>query len=171
MPFSQQNAIFAAKCHFRSKMPFSQQNAIFAAKCHFRSHFAMRFTATKLTLLRCEVAHVCQNRFRNCEIPCGIGFLLRNQALPLRNAYRSCEMGAPVLRSGTRVPYSLSQLRKFSQRIPKCCGMIWQQNAHFAEVLLRLRNLAELCFHSVFDPNFFLLISLQFLPPAIIQKD
>ena len=59
-------------------------------------------------------------------------------------------MRAHMLRSGTRVPNSPSQLRKFSQRIPKCCGMVWQQNAHFAEVLFRLRNLIELCFCSVF---------------------
>ena len=50
----------------------------FAAKCQFRSHYAMRFAAAKLMLLCCEVAHVCQNRLRNCEIPCGMGFLLRN---------------------------------------------------------------------------------------------
>ena len=30
---------------------------------------------------------------------------------PLRNAFRSCEMNVTVLRSGTRVPKSLSQLR------------------------------------------------------------
>ena len=110
----------------------------------------MHFAAAKLMLLCCEVAHVCQNRFRNCEIPCEMGLLLRNQVLPLRNAFRSYEIRAPVLRSGTRVPNSPSQLRKFSQRTPKCCGMIWQQNAHFAEVFFRLRNLAELCFCSVF---------------------
>ena len=68
----------------------------------------------------------------------------------LRNAFRSCQMRAPVLRSGTRVPKSPSQLRKFSQRTPKCCGMVWQQNAHFAEVSFTLRNFAELCFSSVF---------------------
>ena len=50
----------------------------FAAKCQFRSNFAMRFVTAKLMLLCCEVAHVCQNRFRNCEIPCGMGLLLRN---------------------------------------------------------------------------------------------
>ena len=50
----------------------------FAAKCHFRSHFAMRFAAAKLMLLCCEVALVCQNRLRNCEIPCEMGLLLRN---------------------------------------------------------------------------------------------
>ena len=50
----------------------------FAAKCQFRNHFAMRFATAKLMLQCCEVAHVCQNRFRNCEIPCGMGFLLRN---------------------------------------------------------------------------------------------
>ena len=35
---------------------------------------------------------------------------MRNQALPLHNAFRSCEMDAPVLRSGTRVPKMVSQL-------------------------------------------------------------
>ena len=126
----------------------------------------MRFAATNWALLCCEVAHVCQNHFCNCEIPCGIGFLVRNQALPLRNAFRSCQMrapvlwsGTPVLWSGTRVPNSLSQLRKFSQRIPMCCGMVWQQSALFAEVFLRLRSLAEPCFYSVFA-----LFLLRFLP-------
>ena len=38
----------------------------------------MRFAAAKLMSLCCEVAHVCQNRFRNCEIPCGMRLLLRN---------------------------------------------------------------------------------------------
>nr|CAN83235.1 hypothetical protein VITISV_036776 [Vitis vinifera] len=61
--------------------------------------------------------HSCaKSRLRNCEIPCGMGLLVRNQALPLRNAFRSCEMDAPVLRSGTHVPKLVSQLRKFSQR-------------------------------------------------------
>ena len=50
------------------------------------------------------------NRLRNCEIPCGMGLLVRNQALPLRNAFRNCEMDAPVLRSGTHVPKMVSQL-------------------------------------------------------------
>ncbi|WJZ92827.1 hypothetical protein VitviT2T_011802 [Vitis vinifera] len=54
---------------------------------------------------------VCQNRLCNYEIPCRMGLLVRNQALPLRNAFRSCEMDAPVLRSGTRVPKMVSQLR------------------------------------------------------------
>ena len=150
----------------------------FAAKCQFRNHFAMRFATAKLMLLCCEVAHVCQNYFRNCEIPCGIGLLARNQALPFHNALRSCQMRAHMLRSGTRVPNSPSQLRKFSQRLPKCCGMVWQQNAQFAEYFFRLRNLAELCFCSVFTlfllrfrSDFFLSISLHFLQPGIIQKD
>ncbi|WJZ98414.1 hypothetical protein VitviT2T_016939 [Vitis vinifera] len=56
------------------------------------------------------MALVCQNRLRNCEIPCGMELLVRNQALPLRNAFRSCEMDATVLRSGTRVPRLVSQL-------------------------------------------------------------
>ena len=104
----------------------------------------MRFAATKLMLLCCEVAHVCQNRFRNCEIPCGMGFLVRNQTFPLRNAFRSCQMKALVLRSGTRVPKSPSQLRKFSQRTPKCCGMVLQHSADFAEAA-KSRNALFFC--------------------------
>ena len=56
------------------------------------------------------MALVCQNRLRSFEIPCGMGLLVRNQALPLRNAFRNCEMDAPMLRSGTRVPKLVSQL-------------------------------------------------------------
>ena len=123
----------------------------------------MRFAAAKLMLLCCEVAHMCQNRFRNCEIPCGMGLLLRNLGFTASQPFRSCEMRAPVLRSGTRVPNSPSQLRKFSQKIPKCCGMVWQQNAHFAEVFFRLRNLAELCFCSVITLFLLRFFFFQFL--------
>ena len=83
----------------------------FATKRQFHSNFAMCFAAAKLMLLCCEVAHMCQNCFRNCEIPCGMGLLVRNHAFPLRNGFRSCQMDATVLRSGTRVPNLLSQLR------------------------------------------------------------
>ena len=38
----------------------------------------MRFAAAKWEFLCCEVALVCQNHFRNCEIPCGMGLLVRN---------------------------------------------------------------------------------------------
>ena len=88
-----------------------QQNANFAATCHFRSNFAVSFAAAKLMSLCCEVALVCQIHFRNCEMPCGMGLLVRNHAFPLRNGFRSCQIDATVLRSGTRVPNSLSQLR------------------------------------------------------------
>ena len=54
---------------------------------------------------------MCQNRFRNFEILCGMGLLLRNMGFTASQPFRSCEMEAPVLRSGTRVPKSLSQLR------------------------------------------------------------
>ena len=126
--------------------------------------------------------------------------MLFSQQLP--NAFRSCQMRAPVLRSGTRVPKTPSQLRNTlrngtfgaksglyhfamrfaaakwmllycevalvcqicfrsceipSQRLLQCCGMVWQQNAHFAEVSFTLRNFAELCFCSVFAP-----ISIRF---------
>ena len=83
----------------------------FATKCHFRSNFTVSFAAAKLMLLCCGVALVCQNHFRNCEILCGIGLLVRNHAFSFRNAFRSCEIDATVLRSGTRVPNPLSQLR------------------------------------------------------------
>ncbi|KAL6310781.1 hypothetical protein AAG906_017148 [Vitis piasezkii] len=63
--------------------------------------------------------------------------------------FRSCELGAPVLRSGTRVPNSASQLRKFSQRIPMSCGMVWQQSAIFAEDFLRLITTQKVLFDSL----------------------
>ncbi|RVW93794.1 hypothetical protein CK203_043452 [Vitis vinifera] len=150
------------------KMSISQQNAIFAA------------TSQCVSQLRneCNCAakwHTCAKiAFAIAKYPMEWDFCCEIWALPLRN----CKMGAPVLRSGTRVPNSPLQLRKFSQRIPKCCGMVWQQNAQFAEYFFRLRNLAELCFCSVFTlfllrfrSDFFLSISLHFLPPGIIQKD
>ena len=56
-----------------------------------------------------------------------------------------------------------------SQRLLQCCRMVWQQNAHFAEVSFTLRNFAEvsftlrnfakLCFSPVFA-----LFRLQFRP-------
>ena len=42
------------------------------------------------------------------------------------------QMGTPVLRSGTRVPKVVSQLRKFSQRVALGCEMISQQSGDFA---------------------------------------
>ena len=85
-----------------------------------RSHFA----ATKWGSLCCEMALVCQNRLRNCEIPCRMGLLVRNQVLALRNAFRSCETDAPVLRSSTRVPKLVLQLRNFSQRSQLSCELV-----------------------------------------------
>ncbi|WKA01563.1 hypothetical protein VitviT2T_019839 [Vitis vinifera] len=115
----------------------------------------------------------------------------------LRNVFRNCEMNVTVLRSGTRVPKSLSQLRNTlrngtfvaksglyhfasrfaaakwgllccevalvcqicfrsceipSQRLLQCCGMDWQQSAHFAEAAKSRRAMFFLCFHSVFAP-------------------
>ena len=144
---------------------------------------------------------------------------------PLRNPFRSCEMSVTVLRSGTRVPKSLSQLRNtlrngtlvaksgifmlyrfaaVSQlRNGGSCAAKWHSCAKLAfaaakflaETSKVLRNgLATKCsfrrsflqpakfrkalFSSVFTlfllrfrSNFFLSISLQFLPPEIIQKD
>ena len=141
----------------------------------------------------------------------------------LRNAFCSCEINVTVLRSGTRVPKSLSQLRNtlrnrtfgaksgfsssqcVSQLRNGCsCAAKWHSCAKLAfaaaKILVEtskvLRNglatkcsfrrsflqsaksrraLFFLCFHSVFAPIsirfFFLSISLQFLPPGIIQKD
>ena len=156
-------------------MPISQQNVIFAT------------TSQCISQLRneCNCAakwHTCAKiAFAIAKYPAEWDFWCEIWALPLRKAFRSCEMGTLVLRSGTRVPNSPSQLRKFSQRITKCCGMIWQQNAHCAEVFFRLRNLVELRFCSIFalfflsfcsdfDLIFFLSISLKFLPPEIILK-
>ena len=136
---------------------------------------------------------------------------------PLRNAFRSCELSVIVLRSGTRVPKSLSQLRNtlrngtfvaklycfadVSQlRNGGSCAIKWHSCAKLAFVAAKilaekskvLRNgLATKCsfrrsfylgceisqssvfalFSLCFRSDFFLSISLQFLPPAIIQKD
>ena len=68
-----------------------------------RSHFA----AAKWESLCCGMALVCQNRLRNCEIPCGMELWLRNWEFSRFGAsqpFRSCEMRVTVLRNGTRVP-------------------------------------------------------------------
>ena len=73
-----------------------------------------RFAASKWGLLCCEMALVRQTWFRSCEIPCEMELWLRNWEFSCFGAsqpFRSCEMGAPVLRSGTRVPNLVSQLR------------------------------------------------------------
>nr|CAN83701.1 hypothetical protein VITISV_044391 [Vitis vinifera] len=74
--------------------------------------------------------------FRSCETPCGMELWLRNLEFSCFGAlqpFRSCEMGAPVLRSGTRVPNLVSQLRKFSQRSQLSCEMISQRTTVFVE--------------------------------------
>ena len=65
---------------------------------------------------------------------------------------RSCEMGAPVLRSGTHVPNLVSQLQKFSQKSQLSCEMVSQRSASFVEDSLRLRSLTKPCFYPVFAP-------------------
>ena len=64
-----------------------------------------------------------------------------------------------------------------SQRLRLSCEMVSQRSANFVEDFLRLRSLVEPCLHSVFAlflvrfrSDFFLSISLHFIPPEIIQK-
>ena len=108
---------YAAKWHSCAKSGFaaSKYPTEWSFSCEIGSFYALvfrsRFAAVKWGSLCCEMALVCQNVLRSREIPCGMGLLVRNQTLPLRNAFRSCEMMAPVLRSGTRVPKVLSQPR------------------------------------------------------------
>ena len=70
--------------------------------------------------------------------------------------FRSYEMGAPVLRSGTCVLKLVSQLRKFSQRGACGCELVSQQSADFAEAAKSRRPLVFalflLCFCYVFAP-------------------
>ena len=135
---------FAEKCQFRNKTPFSQPLRNPFRSCELSVTMLRSGTRVPKSFLQLR------NTLRN-------GTFVMKSCFTASQSFRSCEIGAPVLRSGTRVPNSPSQLRKFSQKIPKCCGMVWQQNAHFAEVFFRLRNLAQICFHSVFAP-----ISLRF---------
>ena len=64
--------------------------------------------------------HSCAKKWlHSCEILCEMELSLRKWDLSCfggSQPFRSCEMGAPVLRSGTRVPKVVSQLRKFSQK-------------------------------------------------------
>ena len=138
------NLSFAEKCQFRSKTPFSQpfRNPF----CSCEMNVTMLGSGTRVPKSLSQL----RNTLRN-------GTFVAKSGFTASQSFRSCEMGALMLRSGTRVPNSRSQLRNFSQRIPKCCGMVWQQNALFAKVFFRLRNLAEPCFYSVFAP-----ISLRF---------
>ena len=142
----------AAKWHSCAKTGFAiaKYPAEWDFWCEIRLyHFAMRFAAAKWMLLYCEVALVCQKWFRSCQIPCGMELSLRNggfHALVVRSRFRSCEMGAPVLRSGTRVPKVVSQLRKFSQRGQLGCELVSQQNFNFAEAAKSRRPLFFPCF-------------------------
>ena len=137
---------FTEKGQFRSKKPFSQPTSQCVSQLRIECHCAAKW-------------HTCAKiAFAIAKYPAGwnFGCEIRDfHALLLR----SCELGAPVLRSGTRVPNLTSQLRKFSQRIPMSSGMVWQQSAYFAKDFLRLRSLVEPCFCSVFAP----ISSFQFL--------
>ena len=156
---------FAEKGQFRSKKPFSQPTsqsvsqlwiechcgakwhtcakiafaiAKYPAKWNFgceikdfhalslRSHFA----TTNWGLLCCEVALMCQNRFRSCQ-----------------NSRKGVKWVAEWFGSKVLI----------SQKISLGCEV--SQSPVFALFLLRFRS------------DFFLSISLQFLPPEIIQKD
>ena len=140
----------------------------------------MRFAAAKLMSLCCEVALVCQtplsqlrNSLRNGTFGAKSCFSISQCTSQLPNRcyctaeWHSC--AKPHFRS-CEIP---------SQRLLQCCGMVWQQNAHFAEVSFMLRNFAELCFSLVFAlfslqirlDFFFFSIFLKFLPPGIIQNN
>ena len=122
--------------------------------------------------------HSCAKKwFRSCKIPCEMELWLRNwefSCFGASQSFRRCEMGAPVLRSGTRVPKSVSQLRKFSQRnqlsceigfakddrfrrdtlIPQRlllgCETVSQRSANFAEAVKSRKPLFLPCFCPVF---------------------
>ena len=100
--------------------------------------------------------HSCAKKwFRSYEIPCGMDLWLRNWEFSRFGAsqpFRNCEMGAPMLRSGTRVLNLVSQLRKFSQRRAWGCELVSQQSADFAEAAKSRRPLFLLCFCFVFAP-------------------
>ena len=139
----------------------------------------MHFAAAKLMLLCCEVAHVCRNRFHNCEIPCGMGLLLRNlgfttsqcvSQLPNESScvakWHSCAKNAfAAAKYPRRDFYSVAEwfcsIVLISQRLSLACKI--SQSSVFPLFLL--------CFCSDFFPIFFLSISLKFPSPRIIQKD
>ena len=106
----------AAKWHSCAKTGFAASKLLaeWDFWCEIRLyHFAMRFATAKWMLLCCEVALVCQTWFRSCEILFQMELSLRNggfHALVVRSRFRNCEMRAPVLQSGTRVPKMVSQL-------------------------------------------------------------
>ena len=100
--------------------------------------------------------HSCAKKWLcSCEILCEMELSLRKWDLSRFGAsqpFRSCEMGVPVLRSGTRVPKVVSQLRKFSQRGQLGCELVSQQNFDFAEAAKSRRPLFFPCFSPVFGP-------------------
>ena len=173
----------AAKWHSCAKIAFAiaKYPTEWDFWCEIRLyHFAMRFAVAKWMLLCCEVALVCQNWFRSCETPFQMELSLRNggfHALVVRSRFRSCEMGAPMLRSGTRVPKLVSQLRNTLAETStvlrnglatKCRfrrGCEISQTLVFPLFSLRLTPiLLRFC------SDFFSSISLQFLLILIIQK-
>nr|CAN64158.1 hypothetical protein VITISV_015782 [Vitis vinifera] len=101
-----------------------------AMDSHFRSY--------EMRVLFCEMALVCQNRLSSCETPFQMELSLRN--------------GAPVLRSGTRVPKLVLHLQKFSQRGQLGCELVSQQSIDFAEAAKSRRPLFFPCFLPVFAP-------------------
>ena len=157
------------KNQFRSKKPFSQPTSQSVSQLRIECHYAAKWhTCAKIAF---AIAKYPAEWNFGCEIN-------DFYALSLRSRFVAANLGAHVLRSGTRVPKSVSQLPKFSQRSQMSCGMVWQQSANFTEDFLRLRSLVEPCFCSVFAlfslrfrSDFFLSIPLHFLPPEIIQKD
>ena len=147
-----------AVAKYPAKWSFPSKNGIFHALV-VRS----RFAAAKCESLRCKMALVCQKWFRSCEIPCRMELWLRNWEFLRFGAsqpFHSCEMGAPVLRSGTHVP-----------------KVVLQQSVDFAEAAKSRKPLFLPCFCSVFAPILLRFcserlssISLQFLLILIIQK-
>nr|CAN64109.1 hypothetical protein VITISV_037965 [Vitis vinifera] len=108
-------------------------------------------------------------------MPCGKGLLVRNHAFPLRNGFRSCQMDATILRSGTRVPNSLSQLRNTLAETSTVLRNGLAAKCRFRRGFLHpakfRRALFFPCFCSVSAPisaRFFFPIPLKFLPPGII---
>ena len=150
------------------------------------------------------MALVCQNRFRNCEIPCGMELWMRNQGFSCFYSFatvsqlriggscaakwHSCaKIGFAAAKIFTEESNELrndfakdGRFRRdmlISQWLRLSCEMVSQRSVNFAEDFLRLRSLAEPCFCSVytlflvrFCSDFFLSISLHFIPPEIIQK-
>ena len=161
---------------FCRRKPLSQQNWAFRRR---KSLSQLTSQLRNWSYCSAEWRSCAKNWVRNCETPFRMEISLRKwgffYALVVRRPLRSCEMGAPVLRSGTRVPFLDSQLRKLSQRIEKCCELISQQKAVFAEksslAAKSRRALFLPCFCSVFALISSRFLPLHFLPPGVIQKD